>query len=91
MTLAKETKYEHIGETCGCQDHDHDLVLGGQGRKQHRDAFLGASDGVDHDRRQVLIIRRQRDRHVACRMGGIPRRHMRPVAEGGGEQECREQ
>ncbi|PHR94545.1 MAG: hypothetical protein COA78_32135 [Blastopirellula sp.] len=26
MTLAKETKYEHIGETRGCQDHDHDLV-----------------------------------------------------------------
>lgn len=26
MTLAKETNYEHIGETCGCQDHDHDLV-----------------------------------------------------------------
>ena len=26
MTLAAEKKLEHIGETCGCPDHDHDLV-----------------------------------------------------------------
>ncbi len=26
MTQAAETKYTHIGETSGCQDHDHDLV-----------------------------------------------------------------
>jgi protoheme ferro-lyase len=26
MTLAAEKEWEHIGETCGCADHDHDLV-----------------------------------------------------------------
>lgn len=26
MTLAAEKEYAHIGETCGCADHDHDLV-----------------------------------------------------------------
>jgi hypothetical protein len=26
MTLAAEKEYAHIGETCGCCDHDHDLV-----------------------------------------------------------------
>ena len=26
MTLAAEKEYAHIGETCGCKDHDHDLV-----------------------------------------------------------------
>lgn len=27
MTLAAEHQMEHIGETCGCADHDYDLVL----------------------------------------------------------------
>jgi hypothetical protein len=26
MTLAAEKELQHIGETCGCADHDHDLV-----------------------------------------------------------------
>ena len=26
MTLAAEKELEHIGETCGCKDHDHDLI-----------------------------------------------------------------
>ena len=26
MTLAAEKELEHIGETCGCADHDRDLV-----------------------------------------------------------------
>ena len=26
MTLAAEKEMEHIGESCGCQDHDHDLI-----------------------------------------------------------------
>ena len=26
MSIITESKYEHIGETRGCQDHDHDLV-----------------------------------------------------------------
>ena len=26
MTLAAEKELEHIGETCGTADHDHDLV-----------------------------------------------------------------
>jgi hypothetical protein len=26
MTLAAEKELEHIGETCGCPDHDHDLI-----------------------------------------------------------------
>jgi hypothetical protein len=26
MTLAAEKELEHIGETCGMADHDHDLV-----------------------------------------------------------------
>jgi hypothetical protein len=26
MTLAAEREFEHIGETKGCEDHDHDLV-----------------------------------------------------------------
>jgi hypothetical protein len=26
MTLAAEKELEHIGESCGCADHDHDLV-----------------------------------------------------------------
>lgn len=26
MKLAAEKELEHIGETCGCPDHDHDLV-----------------------------------------------------------------
>jgi hypothetical protein len=26
MMPAAENEYAHIGETCGCQDHDHDLV-----------------------------------------------------------------
>lgn len=26
MTLAAEEQLEHIGETSGCADHDHDLV-----------------------------------------------------------------
>jgi hypothetical protein len=26
MTLAAEKELQHIGETCGCPDHDHDLV-----------------------------------------------------------------
>jgi hypothetical protein len=26
MALAAEKEYAHIGETCGCPDHDHDLV-----------------------------------------------------------------
>jgi hypothetical protein len=26
MTLAAEKEYAHIGESCGCQDHDHDLI-----------------------------------------------------------------
>ena len=26
MTLRAEKEYEHIGETPGCSDHDHDLV-----------------------------------------------------------------
>ncbi len=26
MTLAAERELEHLGETCGCADHDHDLV-----------------------------------------------------------------
>jgi len=26
MTLAAEKELEHIGETCGCADHDHDLI-----------------------------------------------------------------
>ncbi|MEX0703256.1 MAG: hypothetical protein WD069_14275 [Planctomycetales bacterium] len=26
MTLAAEKEYAHIGESCGCADHDHDLV-----------------------------------------------------------------
>ena len=26
MALAAEKEMEHIGESCGCADHDHDLV-----------------------------------------------------------------
>lgn len=26
MTLAAEKELEHIGETKGCEDHDHDLI-----------------------------------------------------------------
>lgn len=26
MTTATEKRYAHIGETCGCSDHDHDLL-----------------------------------------------------------------
>jgi hypothetical protein len=26
MPLAAEKELEHIGETCGCADHDHDLI-----------------------------------------------------------------
>ncbi len=26
MTLAAEKEFEHIGESCGCKDHDHDLI-----------------------------------------------------------------
>lgn len=26
MTLAAEKEMAHIGESCGCEDHDHDLV-----------------------------------------------------------------
>ena len=26
MSMTTEKEYEHIGETRGCQDHDHDLV-----------------------------------------------------------------
>jgi hypothetical protein len=26
MTLAAERELEHVGETAGCADHDHDLV-----------------------------------------------------------------
>jgi len=26
MALAAEKELEHIGETCGCKDHDHDLI-----------------------------------------------------------------
>ena len=26
MTLAAEKEMAHIGETCGCEDHDHDLI-----------------------------------------------------------------
>jgi hypothetical protein len=26
MTLAAERELEHIGESCGCADHDHDLI-----------------------------------------------------------------
>jgi len=26
MSLAVEKQIEHLGETCGCADHDHDLV-----------------------------------------------------------------
>lgn len=26
MSLAAEKELEHIGETCGCADHDHDMI-----------------------------------------------------------------
>jgi hypothetical protein len=26
MTMAAEKEMQHIGETCGCADHDHDLI-----------------------------------------------------------------
>jgi hypothetical protein len=26
MTLAAEKELKHIGESCGCADHDHDLI-----------------------------------------------------------------
>jgi hypothetical protein len=26
MALAAEKELEHIGESCGCEDHDHDLI-----------------------------------------------------------------
>ncbi len=26
MTLAAEKELKHLGETAGCQDHDHDLI-----------------------------------------------------------------
>jgi hypothetical protein len=26
MALAAEKELKHIGETCGCPDHDHDLI-----------------------------------------------------------------
>jgi len=26
MTLAAEKQLKHIGESCGCADHDHDLI-----------------------------------------------------------------
>jgi len=26
MALAAEKELKHIGETCGCADHDHDLI-----------------------------------------------------------------
>ena len=26
MTLSAEKELKHIGETCGCEDHDHDLI-----------------------------------------------------------------
>jgi hypothetical protein len=26
MTLAAENELEHLGESCGCKGHDHDLV-----------------------------------------------------------------
>ena len=26
MAFAAEKELEHIGETCGCADHDHDLI-----------------------------------------------------------------
>ena len=26
MPLAAEKELEHIGESCGCEDHDHDLI-----------------------------------------------------------------
>ena len=26
MSLAAEKELQHIGETCGCADHDHDLI-----------------------------------------------------------------
>ena len=26
MSLAAEKEFAHLGETCGCADHDHDLI-----------------------------------------------------------------
>jgi hypothetical protein len=26
MTLAAESELEHLGKSCGCKDHDHDLI-----------------------------------------------------------------
>ncbi len=26
MTMTAEKQMEHLGETCGCADHDHDLI-----------------------------------------------------------------
>jgi GH15 family glucan-1,4-alpha-glucosidase len=26
MSLVMEHRYEHLGETAGCRDHDHDLI-----------------------------------------------------------------
>lgn len=26
MSMTTEKEYEHIGETSGCEDHDHDLI-----------------------------------------------------------------
>jgi len=26
MSLSAEQEFQHIGESCGCADHDHDLV-----------------------------------------------------------------
>ena len=28
MTLSAEKELKHIGESCGCADHDHDLMIG---------------------------------------------------------------
>jgi hypothetical protein len=72
MALAAEKELEHIGETCGCADHDHDLIHDLSKRLDalwRYDQYIANADGKpalqslwrDMKRQEIANIQRVKD------------------------------
>jgi hypothetical protein len=67
MTLAAAKEREHIGETCGCADHDHDLVHDLSKRLDalwRYDQYLANADGKPALQKLWRDLKRQESNNI---------------------------
>jgi len=67
MALAAEKELEHIGKTCGCADHDHDLVHELSNRLDalwRYDQFIANADGKAKLQETWRRLKRQEQQNI---------------------------